>query len=417
VDVDELRDPVTFARKILRFEPFPYQVQLLRDPSKRIVVCAGRQVGKSTTIAAKAIHFAVTNPRTTTLIVSPTLRQSMLMFDKIIDFIENSPLRRSVRYKSRTRIRFSNGSWVVALPCGRYGHTLRGFTAHLIILDEAAFIPVEVIENVVFPMLATTDGACWMLSTPWGTDHTFYRAWNSPDWSKHHWPTSANPLVKPEFLEEQRRLIGEERFRIEYLAEFVADEDSFFPITLLRSAIDYDYQPHLEPSLIWGYDPGGKDSMAAFVAIKWEGDRARVMYWRALKSESYVATDLMLRELHAQYPFARLYFDKTGIGNVIEEHLRELGIPSEGVTITAERAQEMMFNLKTLLETKRLLLPPNAIDLMNHLNAIVAEKRWSGRHVFKKREGTYDDLAYALALAVSQPRRRETVGLAIGPQF
>jgi hypothetical protein len=54
---------------------------------------------------------------------------------------------------------------------------------------------------------------------------------------------------------------------------------------------------------------------------------------------------------------------------------------------------------------------------MNHLNAVVAEKRWSGRHLFRKREGTYDDLAYALALAVSQPRRRETVGLAIGPQF
>jgi reverse gyrase len=124
VSVDELRDPVTFARKILKFEPFSYQVQLLRDQNKRIVVCAGRQVGKSTTIAAKAIHFAVTNPRTTTLIVSPTLRQSMLMFDKILDFLENSPLRRSVRYKSRTRIRFSNGSWVVALPCGRYGHTL-----------------------------------------------------------------------------------------------------------------------------------------------------------------------------------------------------------------------------------------------------------------------------------------------------
>jgi hypothetical protein len=144
----------------------------------------------------------------------------MLMFDKILDFIEAGPLRRSVKYRTRTRVKFSNGSWIIALPSGRYGHTLRGHTAHLIILDEAAFIPIEVIENVVFPMLATTNGDCWMLSTPWGTDHTFYRAWNSPDWSKHHWPTSVNLLVSPQFLEEQKGLIGEERFRIEYLAEF-----------------------------------------------------------------------------------------------------------------------------------------------------------------------------------------------------
>jgi hypothetical protein len=54
----------------------------------------------------------------------------MLMFDKILDFILASPLRKSVKYRSRTRIRFSNGSWIIALPCGRFGHSLRGFTAH-----------------------------------------------------------------------------------------------------------------------------------------------------------------------------------------------------------------------------------------------------------------------------------------------
>jgi phage FluMu gp28-like protein len=403
VSVDELLDPAVFAEKILKFKPFPYQVQLLRDKAKRIIVCAGRQVGKSTTIAAKALHFAATNPRTTTLIVSATLRQSMLMFDKILDFIEAGPLRRSVKYRTRTRVKFSNGSWIIALPSGRYGHTLRGHTAHLIILDEAAFIPIEVIENVVFPMLATTNGDCWMLSTPWGTDHTFYRAWNSPDWSKHHWPTSVNPLVSPQFLEEQKNLIGEERFRIEYLAEFVSEEDSFFPISLLRSCVE-DYTPTLEPGLVWGYDPGGKDSMAAIVAVKWVGEKAYVMFHKAIKSDSYVTVDLMLADLHKQYPFSRLVFDRTGIGGPLEEHLRELGLPIEPVVITADRAQEMMFNMKALMENRKLALP-NSFDLLNHLNAVTAEKSWSGRHLFRKRTGTYDDLAYALALALKEEKR------------
>jgi Terminase-like family. len=309
-----------------------------------------------------------------------------------------------VKYRSRTRIRFSNGSWIIALPCGRFGHSLRGFTAHLIILDEAAFIPVEVIENVVFPMLATTDGYCWMLSTPWGTDHTFYRAWNSPDWSKHHWPTSVNPLVKPEFLEEQRRLIGEERFRIEYLAEFVADEDSFFPISLLRSCVE-DYEMKLERGLVWGYDPGGKESLAAIVAVKWVDEKAYVMFAKTFKTDSYVQVDHFLRDMHERYPFARLYFDKTGLGNVIEEHLRELGLPAEGVTLTQQRVQDLMFNLRVMLENKRIALP-NDRELLNHLNAIVAEKTWSGKYTFRKREGTYDDLAYALAIALQQRERK-----------
>ncbi|MEM4273921.1 MAG: terminase family protein [Candidatus Caldarchaeum sp.] len=372
---------------------------MLKDGSKRIVICAGRQVGKSTTIAVKAIHFAVTNPGTTSLIVSASLRQSMLMFDKILDFIDSSVLRRSQTYRSRTRVRFTNRSWIIALPSGRYGSTLRGHTAHLIIIDEAAFIPVEVIENVVFPMLATTDGACWMLSTPWGIDHTFYRVWNSPDWSKHHWPSSVNPLIHPEFLEEQKRLIGEERFRMEYLAEFVAEADSFFPISLLHSCVE-DFEAELTDGLVWGYDPGGKNSLAAFAAVRWVGEKAYVVYARALHSDSYVAVDNMLKDLHTRHPFTRLVFDRTGLGNPLEEHLRELGLPIQPVTLSPKTMQNIFINMKVLLEQKRLALPPST-ELLNHLNAVTAEKGWSGVMKFRKREGTYDDLAYALALALA----------------
>lgn len=394
----QLLDPVVFAEKVLGFKPFPYQSQLLHDDSKRIVICAGRQVGKSTTIAVKALHFAATNPSTTTLIVSASLRQSMLMFDKILDFVEASPLRRSVTYRSRTRLRFSNRSWIIALPAGRYGATLRGHTAHLIILDEAAFIPVEVIENVVFPMLATTGGACWMLSTPWGLDHTFYRVWNSPDWSKHHWPSSVNPLISKEFLEEQRRLVGDERFRMEYLAEFVAEEDSFFPIALLRSCVE-DFDAELSSGLSWGYDPGGKSSLAAIVAVEEAGDKYYVVFHKTFATDSYVDTNNFLADMHRQYPFSRLVFDRTGIGGPLEEHLHSLGLPVEPVVLTQNTVQELMFNMKTLLEQKRLILPPST-ELLNHLNTVVAKKTWSGRHTFQKRSGAYDDLAYALALAI-----------------
>ena len=405
VDVKELLDPVEFARKVLKWQPFPYQEKLLRDESKRIVICAGRQVGKSTTIAVKAIHFAATNPKTTTLIVSATLRQSMLMFDKITGFIETSQLRKSVRYRTRTRIHFSNRSWLIALPCGRYGHSLRGFTADLAVLDEAAFMPAEAIENVVFPMLATTDGTCWMLSTPWGTDHPFFRAWNSPDWSKYHWPTSANPLVKPEFLEEQRQLIGEERFKLEYLAEFVSEEDAFLPASLLRANIE-DYDMKLEPDLIWGYDPGGRDSLAAVVAIKPTRHKTYVMFKKTFKTDNYTEVNHFLADMHQQYPMRVLVFDRTGIGAPLEEHLRELGLPIVPVTFTSTTPQELLFNLKAALENKMLALPNDA-ELLNHLNAVTAERSWSGRHLFKKRPGTYDDLAYALALAFSYVKRAD----------
>ncbi len=120
--LSQLMDPVLFSKLVLQFMPYEYQQKLLHDKSKRICACMGRQTGKSLTIAAKAIHFATVNPRTTTLIISATLRQSTLMFEKVLNFIENSALRKSVSYRSRTRIKLSNGSWIIALPSG---HSVR----------------------------------------------------------------------------------------------------------------------------------------------------------------------------------------------------------------------------------------------------------------------------------------------------
>ena len=304
---------------------------------------------------------------------------------------------RCVRYKSRTRIRFSNGSWIIALPCGRTGSTLRGYTAHLIIFDEAAFMPEEVITNVALPMLATTGGACWMLSTPWGQDHIFYRIWaGGGEWSKYHFPSSVNPLISAEFLEEQRQLIGDERFRIEYLAEFVEEGTSFFPMTLLRRCVgDFDLRPEYFTA---GYDPGGKQSRAALVVVARAGEYFGVVFYKTWKSEDYTTINVEVGDICKKYNVSRLYVDMTGLGGPIIEHLKELNINVEGIVLTAAKKEELFTNLKLLLEREKIILP-NAPELLNNLNAVVYSRLRSGHYSFDKRAGAYDDLAYALALA------------------
>jgi phage terminase large subunit-like protein len=150
----ELDDnPVLFAELFLDFTPFSYQEKLLNDPAQRIIACMGRQTGKTTTIAAKAIHYAYTHEKTTTLIITPSLRQSMIMFDKILAFINaNIFLRDSVTRKTRTIIQLSTGSQIIALPCSE--HMLRGYTANLAICDEASFIPETIITEIIYPMVS-----------------------------------------------------------------------------------------------------------------------------------------------------------------------------------------------------------------------------------------------------------------------
>ncbi len=101
-------------------------------------------------------------------------------------------------------------------------------------MDEAAFVPEEVILEVLLPMLSTTDGTIILMSTPLDRSHFFYQAFNSPVWSRYHFKTSDNPLVTREFLDKQREFLGERRFTQEHLAEFVDEEDTYFSIKLLR---------------------------------------------------------------------------------------------------------------------------------------------------------------------------------------
>jgi hypothetical protein len=204
------KEQVKFAQHILHFNPLPYQVILLEDPSKRIVVIWPRQSGKTTTLSVRMIWYAATHDRTTSLIVAPGLRQSMIVMDRIHAFLMtmDKQLRRKIVAKmQRTVIWFKNGSQLVALP--NSPNLLRGYTAHNVLTDESAFFRDDelVFYNVLFPMLQTTQGTLIASSTPWGKDSVFYKFTQEKVFSKR-W-VKIDELVKAGVpLLEFHKLIG-----------------------------------------------------------------------------------------------------------------------------------------------------------------------------------------------------------------
>ncbi|MCP8303887.1 MAG: hypothetical protein H3Z50_00205 [archaeon] len=379
-------DPVLFSRLILKFYPFDYQDRILEDESDRLIAICGRQVGKSTCSAIKLLRFAVTNPKTTSIVVSATLRQSMETFNKVLGFINSSILRNSVKRMTRTQIIFKNNSRIVCLPSGRYGSTLRGLTVHFAVIDEASFIYDEVIANAIFPMLTTTKGKIWMLTTPWDRDHITYRCFNSKDWSVYHFPSSKNPLIKEEFLDEQRQLIGEERYRLEYLAEFVDDSRSYFPMTLLRPCIDECLEEsRLGGEYFAGYDPGGKESLAALVVIERLKDHLYTLYFRGVKDIPYTQFTVEIADLHKKFRFKSLAIDMTGLGNPIVEHARELDLPVDGFNLTQKFREELLSNLRILFEQRKVSLPQDT-QFLGSLNCIEYERTRTGGYHFSHRQ-------------------------------
>jgi phage FluMu gp28-like protein len=423
------RSPVFFAKAILGLALFAYQAELLECGSKRVVACWARQTGKTTAIAVKVVHFAFTRANTTTLIVSRGLRQSMIMFGVIERFVlGHRVLRASVVRCTRTMIELRNGSVISALPCGPDGAGLRGFTAHLAVIDEAAFVPEFVISSVVFPMLATTNGTAIMLSTPWGRDHVYYRSFKNPCYWSQHVKAEQCPRITKEFLEEQRRDIGELRFKMEYEAEFVEDESSFFKQDLIRECTeDYDLidesvltsDERVAGRYFLGVDFGKRVDYSVVALLREEGDGLfRLVFLKQFAlGTAYSDVVGFIERLNQKFDVVRGFCDQSAIGESLVEEVRGFAPQIEGLVFTVRSKQDLLTLLQTRMEQRRILLPLDR-PLLSQINE--QQYRFSrspvkpsekpteaGTLTFYHPKGSHDDQLWALALATYATKQKE----------
>jgi hypothetical protein len=99
-------------------------------------------------------------------------------------------------------------------------------------------------------MLAVSGGSILMLSTPFGTRGSFYEAWTGGEgWERYEVPATQVPRITPEFLEEERRALGEWWYEQEYMCRFLDDVFSVFR----GSDIDAAVKPELPPLFAEGF--------------------------------------------------------------------------------------------------------------------------------------------------------------------
>lgn len=229
-----------FVSTRLGFEPDPWQTRIL-DDHRRGIVCCHRQSGKSTLIAAKAVHRAVCRRGSLTLIIAPSLRQSSETVRKAEIFAAKAGIRPRGDGDNRVSILFPNGSRIVGLPESE--HTVVGFSSvSLLIVDEAARVP-DSTYYALRPMLLQSDGDLWLLSTPLGKRGFFYESWLQQDWTKIHVPVTANPRIRPAFVEEERKALPASRFAQDYLCEFLQPENAVFDEEDIRALFQSDIDP------------------------------------------------------------------------------------------------------------------------------------------------------------------------------
>jgi hypothetical protein len=223
-------------------DPDPWQRGVLEGGADRVLLLASRQSGKSSVAAGLALHAALTIPRCPVLLLSPSLRQSGELFRKVVDFYD--ALKRPLPASSRTamRLELANGSRILSLPGTE--STVRGFSGvGLLVIDEAARV-ADPLYYAVRPMLAVSRGRLVALSTPFGKRGWFHDAWHADEaWERVRITADQCPRITPEFLNEERKALGERWYNQEFNCSFESVVDAVFNYSDIQAAISDDVQP------------------------------------------------------------------------------------------------------------------------------------------------------------------------------
>jgi len=408
------RDPVLFCHAVLGFRPTGYQTAFLRSGSKRRLLRWPRQSGKTEVLAVYALWHSIFHQDSTTLIIAPSRRQSMMLSDTVHALLNRMPRRireATLGRALRTVIYLRNGSRLVSLPNSL--NRIRGYTADLVIADEAAFFgnDVELFRHVLPPMMATTDGDMVVSSTPWGRDTVYYRLSQDESWEEHHitWRDAAEEgLYKPGFLLdlECTRESMPLTYRMEYLAEFTEEGTTWLTQDLLARAVDHS----LEYSSFWsmeegwiylGVDVGERVDYTVITALRWRGGHLDLIHLKRFPLGSALAGVIgYIKTLSDRWRrVARVLLDSTRHGDYLISDLRTAGVPTaKGMVFTQRSKQEMAQILKRRLQEGTLHLPYDRV-LLEELNVEQYQLTKTGRIALDHPRGTHDDAFWSLALA------------------
>ena len=422
-------DPIVFFEQVLGFKPYSYQEELIKMFVEHQFVAARwcRQSGKSATISALLLHYAVTHPDSHIGVVGPSWRQTKRIISKIAAFAKKLPP--GIAFKPHKTFQdFTNGSIIEAFP--NAPENIRGPALAVVYADEQNFIPndEEMYDAILFT-LGTTNGKFVCSSTPWNTDSVFWKIFNHKDFSD--FKTShvtfeqamapKGPLNRG-IIEKIKRMFGEDpsRWRREMLAEWAEDEDVWLSQSLIASCVGTakncgeDLQPWAvnkgyEGDLFAGLDLAQVKDFCVLSVFERVNDVLLLRHLTIFQQPTKYATVIgYLKMLQDRWGgFEKIRVDITREGPSIIADMENAGISNaEGVVFSVPRKSEMAGLFKQRMEDQRCFYPllswekPYRGDICTELNVERFELRKDGSIGFSHPNGTHDDVFWSMALGV-----------------
>ena len=266
---------------------------------------AGRRFGKSYLSLMWLLSRKI-EPNERRWIITPTYRQGKTTTWKLLRTIFRD--YDAQVNESELLVKLPNGA-EIAIKGSEQENNLRGAGIDMVCMEEYSYIKPHVWEEIIYPMLTTTDGDALFIGTPNGYDH-LYDAYmlgqgKSIDWKSWQFKTVDGGFVPEKEIEKAKSMMDERAFRTEFLASFETTGN--------RAAYNFDRQIHVKQTdqrtsrLAWGID-FNVDYMSAVLIMEFTNSIHYLNEIRLTNSN----TEEMAKEMKKIAPNIPVYPDAAG---------------------------------------------------------------------------------------------------------
>ena len=224
-------------------------------------------------------------------------------------------------------------------------------------------------------------------------------------WRSWCMPTTANPYIDPDEVEEARLEMPEAAFAQEYLGEPAEAASSPFGWEFIDAACTLD-EPMAGTVDVWGVDLAKSVDWTVAVGLDREGNVVAYQRWQ---SDWRNTTKRLKAMVHGK----RSLIDATGVGDPIVENIAAGSPLVEGFKFTMGSRQSLLEGLAMALQRGELRLLRGVME--SELRAFRYEYS-NGRVRYAAPDGIHDDVVMALALAVRARQSRGALpSIDVGP--
>ena len=364
---------------------------------KFCTVACGRQFGKSLLGQNLMLYWLLSNSKQKGAWISPIYNQAKKIFQELSSAA--SQIIKSSN-KADLTMTFVNGSTLQFLSAERYD-SIRGFSFNYMVIDEAAFIREEGINEAILPTLSAIGKKCLVISTP-KSKNWFYTYWlkgqnENSDYTAFKGVSIDNPYVSPEFILEQEKSLPIDIYKQEYLAEFSeATNDVFRGLDLVCNLNNWDESKTTRD--YFGIDVGMSADYTVCSIFSESGRCKKILRFNGQTFEESAKT--IVNELR-RFNIGGGYVETNGPGQALFELIRSYYRQTKPFTTTQDSKAQAVRKLIADIENASIELPSKQLmpECYDELSAYTYKVNTNGKLSFSHPSGYHDDIVDSIWLA------------------